>query len=990
MKDREDLGRSVSKGFSWRIRVLLMTVSALLLLVAITGTALADRWRDISDQRWIDDYQTTADEIATIAEGRTDQSFGPEETATRSHFAKMAVDGLGLTTVAPPTNTFRDVPTNHLFYRWIEGAAARGIISGFPDNTFRGSEPVQRQHANSILGRYLSQQELEATGFIQGTQARYLSLTDWYLAEGGALMTPFADQSLVVADHRHTTAYLIHRGVVKGSENGGVKRLSPTSNLTRAQGAVMVLRVRQMASQQPVNLRFIIAGIPESVFVGAPSSFMVTVVDQNGNIATDYRGTIGFTSTDPDADLPDEYTYTAADAGVHTFTNGVTLWSEGAQSVSVSDKETGAVVASQTVLVMSLSPQPSSPTISVTGLPDPFAAGETSTVVVTVLTPDNKVMTDYVGTVRFSSDDPAAKLPDQYTFTAADAGQRTFTNGVTLKTTGLRRVSATDVNSPAITGSQVVTVTAGPPTKLSIETQADGQGQVVDTRSLQAGQTLTVYAITRDAQNNFIANVAATWSLTNIAGEVAAGDLVPASGNRSATFTAHKPGSAKIQATDGTLTGITGVITVIPGTAAKLSVETQADGKGQAVDARTLPPGQTLTVYAIARDSQNNFLGNVSATWSLTERIGDVVSGDLVPATGNESATFTAHKAGSAKIQAKVGTLTATTGAITVPAGPPTKLSIETQADGQGQVVDTRSLQAGQTLTVYAITRDAQNNFIANVAATWSLTNIAGEVAAGDLVPASGNRSATFTAHKPGSAKIQATDGTLTGITGVITVTAVPPVIISLSPNRGPNTGGTEIVVTGTGFTAPTEVLFAGTAIPSADFTVHSDTKITVHRSPAHAVGAVQVQVRTASGTSAIGTSSQYTYELRQIKGKVEGATPVPLTNGKVKVVLNASDPNYNKTDTSKNFIGQATLDTEGNYVIDVGNLPIGSIVDVSASADGYHSATQYGEYDRAIVVCSFIWFTSPTMSDRRLQYDSGIPSGPPFEGLWPNVNTAP
>ncbi|NLO27102.1 MAG: hypothetical protein GX113_02820, partial [Actinobacteria bacterium] len=302
------------------------------------------------------------------------------------------------------------------------------------------------------------------------------------------------------------------------------------------------------------------------------------------------------------------------------------------------------------------------------------------------------------------------------------------------------------------------------------------------------------------------------------------------------------------------------------------------------------------------------------------------------------------------------------------------------------------------TLTVYAISRDAADNFIANVAATWSLIDKTDGVVDGDLVAATGNKSATFTAHAPGTAKIQAQSGSLTGTTGPITVNAGPPpvpVVTSLSPNRGPNTGGTEIVVTGVNFTGASAVRFGGSAIPTADFQVDSDTQITILSSPSHAVGAVYIQVVTAGGTSATGDGSRYSYELRQIKGTVRGLTDIPsevfAVGATVTVGLHATDPNYHGAGSPLNLVDTGTVLEDGTYVINVGNLPIGSIVEVNAVLpDIFDPVMQYGVYDRPVVVCSFLNFTQDGYGDRRLPWDD--PDMPPlpkiYEYLMPNYIT--
>jgi hypothetical protein len=48
---------------------------------------------------------------------------------------------------------FTDVGPNHPFKQPIEWAATNGIAGGYPDGSFRGSEPVTRQAMAAFLGR---------------------------------------------------------------------------------------------------------------------------------------------------------------------------------------------------------------------------------------------------------------------------------------------------------------------------------------------------------------------------------------------------------------------------------------------------------------------------------------------------------------------------------------------------------------------------------------------------------------------------------------------------------------------------------------------------------------------------------------------------------------------------------------------------------------------------------------------------------------------
>ncbi|MCL2619284.1 MAG: S-layer homology domain-containing protein, partial [Defluviitaleaceae bacterium] len=54
------------------------------------------------------------------------------------------------------TNPFMDVPLNHWAYDAIGQLAARGIVSGFPDGTYKGRQPTTRYEMASVVARALA------------------------------------------------------------------------------------------------------------------------------------------------------------------------------------------------------------------------------------------------------------------------------------------------------------------------------------------------------------------------------------------------------------------------------------------------------------------------------------------------------------------------------------------------------------------------------------------------------------------------------------------------------------------------------------------------------------------------------------------------------------------------------------------------------------------------------------------------------------------
>jgi YVTN family beta-propeller protein len=84
------------------------------------------------------------------------------------------------------------------------------------------------------------------------------------------------------------------------------------------------------------------------------------------------------------------------------------------------------------------------------------------------------------------------------------------------------------------------------------------------------------------------------------------------------------------------------------------------------------------------------------------------------------------------------------------------------------------------------------------------------------------------------------------------------PVITDVNPAFGPSTGGTTVVITGSGFTGTTAVNFGTTA--AASFVVNTDSSITAMTSP-HSPQVVNIFVTAPSGTSVANDTSFFTFQ---------------------------------------------------------------------------------------------------------------------------------
>lgn len=220
---------------------------------------------------------------------------------------------------------------------------------------------------------------------------------------------------------------------------------SPLTSITlrNGEGAVLV-----KASSVPTS--FLVNSSVSSTTAGTTLQVTVTAADSSGQVVPGYLGTVHFTSSDGAAVLPADYTFTAADNGVHTF--NVILKTAGNQTLTVTDPLSGITGTVGNIIV---SPAAASQ-LGLTA-PTTVTALTPFRITVTALDPYGNQVTDYTGTIHFTSSDALAWLPTDYTFTTADAGQHTFTRNVLLWQTGTQTITATDTKT-SILGSTMIQV----------------------------------------------------------------------------------------------------------------------------------------------------------------------------------------------------------------------------------------------------------------------------------------------------------------------------------------------------------------------------------------------------------------------------------------------------------------------------------------------------------------------------------------------------
>jgi hypothetical protein len=303
--------------------------------------------------------------------------------------------------------------------------------------------------------------------------------------------------------------------------------------------ARIVNGVIDIGAYEVQNLSLVVSGFPAAITAGSSGSLTVTAQNADGSTDTNYTGTVHFTSSDVQAVLPADYTFTAADAGVHTF--AAALKTAGTQSLTVTDTTMGGVAGGQSGITVT--PAGAS-TVSITGFPSPATAGVTGYFKVTVTDPYGNIASGYTGTVHFTSSDARASLPADYAFTAADAGVHTF--GAALKTAGLQSITATDATTPGPTGSD---------RGIAVNPAAASQFIITAPSSVSAGAAFNLTLTVEDAYGNVVTGYTGTvhFSSTDSAGALPSNYAFSAADSGMHTFTRvvlRKRGYQKITITD--------------------------------------------------------------------------------------------------------------------------------------------------------------------------------------------------------------------------------------------------------------------------------------------------------------------------------------------------------------------------------------------------------------------------------------------------------
>jgi hypothetical protein len=167
---------------------------------------------------------TTTERPTTTTERPTTTTVIAPPPATTTTSSRPATT----TTTAPPqVATFSDVPGDQTFALEIYALAARGIVGGYDDGTYRPGDPVTRAQFAKIIGLSLVRQPLDAPP----------RLPSFFDVPYTGLLYPFAYVETAV-----------DLGIIQGYDDGTFR---PGNDMTRAQLALMLVRAGGNRLAQP-------------------------------------------------------------------------------------------------------------------------------------------------------------------------------------------------------------------------------------------------------------------------------------------------------------------------------------------------------------------------------------------------------------------------------------------------------------------------------------------------------------------------------------------------------------------------------------------------------------------------------------------------------------------------------------------------------------------------------------------------------------------
>jgi hypothetical protein len=495
-------------------------------------------------------------------------------------------------------------------------------------------------------------------------------------------------------------------------------------------GNVEAMPTAAEATTQVVNplSQFGITPASSSVQAGVPLTFSVTAEDGNGNPVTYYTDTVLLASSDPTAVFTDaatgnvltgsSYTFTAADAGTHTFT--VTFTQAGSPTLSVTDSALG-ISNSTSVSVTAAGPA----NVAASG-----GSGQSATVAAAFANPLQVTVTDAFG-------NPVSGVTVTFTAPASGAGG-TFAGGLTTvtATTDSSGEASETFTANTVPGSYAVTASVSgiaTPASFSL-TNTAGAAASIDAISEegQSAAVATAFAAPLVAEVvDQYGNPVSGASVTLTAPSSGASGTFADNGQASITLTTGANGQVSEGFIADTIAGSYAVTAALTGSTSAVSFALTNTAGAPASIKVTSGGGQKATVatafakplVATVKDQYGNAVAGVTVTFTApSSGAGGTFSNGLTTITavtgsnGQVSETLTANtRAGGYRVSASAGGVSKAAGfRLTNKAGAAVSIVV-TSGGSQSATVQTAFAKP-----LVATAKDQYGNAVAGVSVTFT------------------------------------------------------------------------------------------------------------------------------------------------------------------------------------------------------------------------------------------------------------------------------
>ncbi|GAA3220292.1 hypothetical protein GCM10010532_049870 [Dactylosporangium siamense] len=419
--------------------------------------------------------------------------------------------------------------------------------------------------------------------------------------------------------------------------------------------------------------------------------------------------------------------------------------------------------------------------------------------------------------------------------------------GTSVVITGTGFTGATGASAVTFDGNNATSYTVDSATQITAVAPAGTAGAknvVVTTTGGSSTATTYTYVVPVPVVSSLSPNTGTTYGGTSVV--ITGTGFTGATGASAVTFDGNN-------ATSYTVNSATQITAVAPaGTAgAKNVVVTTAGGSSTGTTYTYVVP---VPVVSSLSPNTGTTLGGTSVVITGTGFTG-ATGASAVTFDGNNATSYTVNSATQITAVSPAGTAGAKDVVVTTAGGSSTAATY-TYTAPPAPVVSSLSPTTGSNLggTSVVITGTGFTGVTGASAVTFDGMN-----ATSYTVNSATQITAVTPAHANGAVAVAVTGPGGTGsLASSYTYASPAPVITLLTPNSGPEAGGTSVVITGTDFTGATgasAVTFGG--VNATSYTVDSATQITAV-SPAGTAGAVDVVVTTPDGSSAAGVQFEY------------------------------------------------------------------------------------------------------------------------------------